>query len=171
MSAPTTPACGAAARDGAAPLPDLRGVEEVEELVRAFYRAAAVDRVLGPVFEAAAVDWAEHIPKLVAFWSWQLFGIRGYEGHPLRAHEPLQARTPFEDRHYERWLELFEETLDERFSGEVTELARGRARRMAAALQRLLEGHAGDRSAPVGVTMTSRSETPSETSSAAGTAS
>jgi hemoglobin len=132
---------------------DLCGVDEVDELVRAFYRLAAVDELLGPIFETANVDWAGHIPKLVEFWSWQLFGIRGYEGHPLRAHQPLQVATPFREEHYRRWLELFEETLDDRFTGPVTELARERARKMAAAMRRLLDGQHDSGAVPVGVTV------------------
>jgi hemoglobin len=133
---------------------DLRGPHDIELLVRAFYRRAATDDVLGPVFVAAGVDWSVHIPTLIDFWSWQLFGVRGYEGNPLRAHEWLQAATPFGDEHYERWLELFEDTVDEEFRGPMAETAKGRARKMAMALRRLLVGEsaAGDR--PVGVTRT-----------------
>ena len=138
---------------------DLRDPADIEHLVRAFYRRAATDNLLGPVFEAAHVDWSNHIPKLVAFWSWQLLGIRGYEGNPLRAHAPLQAATPFREEHYARWLELFTETVDERFLGPLAETAKCRARKMAKALQRLLGGEsaAGDipvKSNPSGCTAT-----------------
>lgn len=119
---------------------DLRDSADIEQLVRAFYRYAAMDDLLGPVFEAAHVDWSVHIPKLIDFWSWQLFGVRGYEGNPLRAHAPLQAATPFRDEHYARWLELFDETVDEHFRGPMAEAAKSRARKMAKALRRLLAG-------------------------------
>jgi hemoglobin len=71
---------------------------------------------------------------------WQLFGERGYEWNPLRFHEPSHARTPFTPAHYERWVELFTDTIDERFAGPVADLATGRGRKMARALQRLLDG-------------------------------
>jgi hemoglobin len=92
------------------------------------------------VFHAARVDWSVHFPKLVDFWAWQLLGERGYEGNPLRAHEPAHARTPFRPEHYARWLDLFEATVDEHFEGERAEAAKQRARRMAQALARLLAG-------------------------------
>jgi len=122
------------------PARDLRDSSDIEQLVRAFYRRAATDDLLGPVFEAAHVDWAVHIPRLIDFWSWQLFGVRGYEGNPLRAHQPLQTATPFREEHYERWLELFGETVDEQFGGPTAEAAKTRARKMAKALRRLLVG-------------------------------
>ena len=130
---------------------DLCDTADIEQLVRAFYRRAATDNVLAPIFEAAQVDWSVHIPKLVAFWSWQLLGIRGYEGNPLRAHEPLQAATPFGDEHYARWLQLFTETVDEQFFGPTAETAKCRARKMAKALQRLLGGECAAGDVPVEV--------------------
>lgn len=121
---------------------DLTTRADVERLVRDFYRDAAMDDLLGPVFAAAHVDWPQHIATLTDFWCWQLFGERGYVGNPLRAHEPVHARTPFASAHYERWLALFEETVDASFAGPVAELAKARARRMARALRRLLDGGA-----------------------------
>lgn len=125
---------------GEDPRGDLRGREDLELLVRSFYRQAATDDLLGPVFEAAEVDWAGHIPKLVDFWAWQLFGERGYEGNPLLAHRPVHELRPFSHAHYERWLELFEATVDEWFTGPVADTAKLKAAKMARALERLLAG-------------------------------
>ena len=121
-------------------LHDIDGRDDIEQLVREFYRAAAMDDVLGPVFEAARVDWNAHIATLIDFWSWQLLGEAGYEGQPLRAHEPVHARTPLSHGHYERWVELFCETVDVAFAGPRAEIAKGRGRKMAAAMERLLAG-------------------------------
>ena len=133
---------------------DIVGRDDVEHLVVAFYRDAAMDGVLGPTFHAARVDWSAHIPKLVDFWAWQLFGERGYEGNPLRAHEPSHARTPFGTEHYERWLDLFIETVDTHFEGPTAEAAKARAARMAKALRRLLDGNAAPGDDAVSVTFT-----------------
>jgi hemoglobin len=131
------------------PTSDLADVEDVDRFVRAFYRRVATDELLGPIFEAAAVDWTAHIPKLVDFWALQLFGVRGYEGNPLRAHAPVHAARPFQPAHYARWLDLFDETIDDLYAGPVTEFAKARARKMANALQRLLDGVHGPPEAPV----------------------
>ena len=71
---------------------------EVELLVRTFYRAAAMDDRLGPIFEAAAVDWPSHIETVTDFWMDQLFGTRQLHGNPLRAHEPVARKIPFRCR-------------------------------------------------------------------------
>ena len=119
---------------------DLAGRVDVERLVRDFYRQAAVDDLLGPVFAAALIDWNRHIETLVDFWCWQLFGERGYTGNPLRAHEPANSRTPFTAEQYERWVSLFLDTVDAAFIGPVAQQAKGRAVKMASAMQRLLSG-------------------------------
>jgi hemoglobin len=147
------PACWAHLVDTEGP-GDLATREDLELLVRSFYRQAAQDELLGPVFEAADVDWAAHIPKLVDFWAWQLFGQRGYEGHPLLAHRPLQATTPFRPAHYARWLELFVDTVDEWFAGPVADIAKLKAEKMARALQRLMAGASEPGDRPVAVTFT-----------------
>ena len=127
---------------------DLTNVTDIELLVRSFYRYAAMDELLGPIFSAANVDWPSHIETLTEFWAWQLLGERGYVGNPLRSHEPVNARTPFSDAHFERWLELFVSTVDEHFVGPTAEVAKGRATKMAHALQRLLAGQHDDPLAP-----------------------
>jgi len=130
---------------------DLAQRRDVEALVRDFYRAAAMDDVLGPVFAASSIAWPDHLATVTDFWMWQLFGVRGYAGNPLRAHEPAHRRTPFGADHFERWLALFTETVDERFEGPVAELAKQRATKMAQALRRLLDGHSPGGDVPVDV--------------------
>ena len=128
---------------------DLKDRDDIERLVVAFYRYAAMDELLGPVFAAAHVDWPSHIDTLTDFWAWQLLGLRGYEGNPLRAHEPVHAHTPFADAHYNRWLDLFVSTIDEQSVGPIAETAKGRAKKMAAAMRRLLAGQRGAATEPM----------------------
>lgn len=130
---------------------DIATRRDVELLVRTFYRAAAMDDRLGPVFAAARVDWPDHIATVTDFWMWQLLGVRGYEGNPLVAHRPAHAATPFSDAHFARWLALFTETVDEHFEGPTADLAKARAAKMAKALQRLLRGESGPADAPIEV--------------------
>lgn len=82
-------------------------------MVRRFYADVAQDALLGPMFnEVARVDWAEHLPKLTAFWCRALLGITGYSGNPYRAHALVHASRPFTPAHFERWLTLFRDTVE-----------------------------------------------------------
>ena len=128
---------------------DIVDRNDIERLVRDFYRDAAMDDLLGPVFEAAHVNWNAHIATVIDFWSWQLLGEPGYEGQPLRAHEPVNARIPLADAHCARWIELLCDTVDASFAGPRAEIAKGRGRKMAAAMQRLLAGVSASGAIPI----------------------
>lgn len=65
-----------------------------------------------------------------------------YDGNPLRAHAHVPALMPFEDRHFERWLDLVFETVDERFASPTAERAKTRAAKMNNAMRRI--GKVGD---------------------------
>jgi hemoglobin len=112
--------------------------EDVDLLVRRFYQAVIPDSVLGPIFQEMAVDWSVHIPKLVDFWAGRLLGEPGYVGNPVGAHQPVLDRCPFGAPELARWLELWEETVDELFVGDVAELAKQRAHMAADAIGTLV---------------------------------
>ena len=133
---------------------DLADRADIELLVRTFYRDAAMDGLLGPVFEAAQVNWGAHIATLIDFWAWQLLGERGYEGHPLRAHEPVNDRTPLQPEHYQQWVTLFCDTVDALFLGPRAEVAKQRGMKMAAAMERLLKGVSAPGEVPIAPTWT-----------------
>lgn len=116
-----------------APTRDLDDPAEIAEMVRRFYQDVAQDELLGPVFnDVAAVDWAEHLPKLTAFWCRALLGLEGYVGNPFRAHADINDRSPFTMAHFDRWLEIFDETLTLGWVGPNVERALALARNVAA---------------------------------------
>lgn len=96
-----------------APTCDLDSPEQIDEMVRRFYSDVTQDDLLGPMFnEVAHVDWSEHLPKLAAFWCRALLGVPGYTGNPFRSHALIHAQRSFTSAHFERWLNLFHETLE-----------------------------------------------------------
>lgn len=105
---------------------------EVKQLVDAFYKKVNADEILSPVFNAEAnVDWETHLPKMYKFWEMQLIGAREYAGRPFPPHAELNIGT----KHFERWIKLFMDTVDENFVGEVAETAKQKARNIAAVFQ------------------------------------
>lgn len=123
------------------PTRDLDDDEQITEMVRRFYADVAQDDLLGPMFnDVAQVDWSEHLPKLVAFWSRILLGIGGYQGNPYRSHQIVHAEEAFTHAHFERWIMLFEETLDLGWVGPKTEQAREFAHRVAEVHSKQLVG-------------------------------
>ncbi len=108
----------------ASTLPDLDSPEQIAEMVRRFYADVADDELLGPVFnDVAKVDWAEHLPKLAAFWSRTLLGIDGYAGNPMAKHAAIHRQNPLDLDHFQRWLTLFHVTLRDGWAGPNTDRA------------------------------------------------
>jgi hemoglobin len=104
--------------------PDITSANEIKVLVDAFYEKVKRDELLAPIFnDIAQVDWSEHLPTLYRFWESLLLGAGNYEGAPF----PRHAVLPIEQKHFERWLALFSETLNENFAGPKTEEAKWRA--------------------------------------------
>jgi hemoglobin len=122
---------------------DLDDAAEIAEMVRRFYADVAHDGVLNPMFnDVARVDWAEHLPKLTAFWCRALLSMPGYEGNPYRVHSGLHARRAFERRHFERWLDLFHETLDLGWTGPKVVQAKALACKVAYVHSKQITGDA-----------------------------
>jgi hemoglobin len=120
---------------------DLDDAVEIAEMVRRFYADVAQDDVLGPMFnEVARVDWSAHLPKLTDFWCRALLSRPGYEGNPYRQHALVHAKRPLEHVHFERWLELFEETLRLGWAGPRVEQALALAHRVAEVHERAIVG-------------------------------
>lgn len=103
---------------GASARNEIDSPERLETFLRDFYRDVAQDDIIGPLFtDVAQVDWTSHIPKIASFWNRFLFGITGYTGNPMSAHTKIHAQHAFTPRHFERWLSLFNQTLDDRWYG------------------------------------------------------
>jgi hemoglobin len=80
----------------------------IGDLVTKFYGRVRQDALLAPVF-AVVKNWDEHLAKLRDFWSSVVLTTGRYHGQPMRAHLPLALIGD----HFDRWLDLFEQTARE----------------------------------------------------------
>lgn len=103
----------------------------IERLVHGFYDKVRADAVLGPVFDARIKDWDPHLKQMCAFWSSVALMTGRYHGTPMVKHAPL----PVEAAHFDRWLELFEQTAHEVCPPEAEAHFVERARRIATSLE------------------------------------
>lgn len=111
--------------------PDLDSREHIEAFVDQFYASMLQDEQLAPIFlDVAAIDLAVHLPHIKDYWCKLLLGEQGYRRHTMNIHRQLHARQPLQAADFQRWLALFNATLDAGFAGERTE----RARRVAASI-------------------------------------
>jgi hemoglobin len=56
-----------------------------------------------------------------------LLGKDGYSGNPMEAHRRLHQKVALLEEHFDRWLKLFHETVDDHFAGLVAEDAKNRS--------------------------------------------
>lgn len=107
---------------------DIQTLTDVKLLVDSFYEKVRGDAVLGKVFNDAIGDrWPAHLEKMYAFWQTILLEEHTYYGSPFMPH----AKLPIGEKHFDRWLALFDQTVDEYFSGDKAYEAKWRADRMA----------------------------------------
>ncbi len=115
---------------------DIENRKDIELLVDAFYEKVLQDETIGYIFnEVAKIDLAKHMPLMYDFWETTLFHKANYKGNPMRVHVDLHAKEPLKKVHFDRWLSMFKETIDELFHGEKAELAKTRALSIATVMQ------------------------------------
>ena len=122
---------------------DLSTPAQVHDLVTIFYREVVFDELLEPIFgEVAEVDWAEHIPRLIDYWCWILFGTEPYRGAVTRTHRHLHGLKAIEPAHCDRWFSLWTGCIDERWAGPHADHAKRHAETLMAGMAKRIFGFA-----------------------------
>lgn len=107
---------------------DISKIEDIKLLVDTFYQKVRNDDALGHIFNNVIQNrWPEHLEKMYRFWETVLLDNHTYYGSPFVPH----AGLPVDGSHFERWIELFQATVDENFDGQKAEEAKWRASQMA----------------------------------------
>ena len=112
--------------------PDIETAADCERLVRAFYGKAMEDEQIGWIFaDVAHLDLEEHIPKIASFWATNLLGAKSYKGGAFGPHARLHEKAGgLRKEHFERWLVLWCQTVDEFFDGPLAAAAKVHALRV-----------------------------------------
>jgi hemoglobin len=107
---------------------DILLEEDVKALVNAFYDKVRADDVIGYIFnDIAHVNWEHHLPRMYAFWEFLLLGKDTYKGNPIEPHHKLAMKVDLKVEHFDRWLKLFQESVDDLFIGPGADNAKNRA--------------------------------------------
>lgn len=115
---------------------DIKTEDDIAMLVHTFYGKVREDEILAPVFNAVIKDnWDHHLKIMCNFWSSILLYTRKYLSDPMQKHLPL----PLEKKHFDKWLMLFEETVNELFIGKTATEAVKRANSIARLMKSMKE--------------------------------
>ena len=112
---------------------DIIDKSDIISLVDFFYAKVRKDELLAPVFHH--VDWPQHLPTMYNFWSSMLLGDQTYQGNPFQKHVHLAI----DSSHFNRWLQLFTQTVDEHFEGFKADEVKSRAQSIAGVWQHKME--------------------------------
>jgi hemoglobin len=100
---------------------EIKSKEDVSLLVQTFYERVLKNEELKPFFKN--LNFEEHLPKMIHFWSFVLIDEPGYSTNVTDKH----MHMPLKQNHFDIWLSLFNETIDDLFIGEKAEIAKQRA--------------------------------------------
>ena len=119
---------------------DIQNRDDIVLLVDKFYAKVLKDELIGVFFiEIVKLDTKVHIPIMYNFWESTLLGSRNYQGNPMIKHIQLNRMKAIKPEHFERWINLWEETANENFSGEKASLAIQRAKQIGELMQHKLK--------------------------------
>lgn len=115
---------------------DIKNREDVFALISRFYSKVRKNEDIGYFFNASIDDWDEHLEKLTDFWESNLFFKGLYRGNPQKAHVKVDRENNHKigSEHFGVWLNLWFETIDELFEGELASRAKNNARKMSSHL-------------------------------------
>ncbi len=126
----------------------MKAIESREDIVRLvdkFYIKVRKDSLLGDIFNhhIAKDEWPAHLSKLSDFWEGHLFRGTNFKGNPVQKHVQVDQhlKHTMSKEHFDRWLELWSETLDSLYEGELAEKAMQAAQRMGEAQLAVVQHH------------------------------
>lgn len=114
---------------------EIESRQDISHLVDTFYSKIRANELLGPIFNGRIPEdqWPIHLSKLTDFWETNLFGIPKFKGSPTAKHISVDQSLNYgiETAHFDEWLGLWFETVDELFAGDLADKAKQTAHRMA----------------------------------------
>ncbi len=97
---------------------DIQNKGDIILLVNTFYENIKLDPMLGNIFENIMhVNWGKHLPKMYDFWQNIVFHTGDYKGQPFLPHIQVNEKVRLHEIHFNRWLEIFNHTVDSLFAG------------------------------------------------------
>ncbi len=108
--------------------PDIQTRQDIYILLEAFYAKALYDDVIGHFFtKVKKINMEEHLPVITDFWEMVLLDGTQYKKNAITPHIQLHQVSPLTEKHFARWLELFNSTVDDLYDGSIALLAKQRA--------------------------------------------
>jgi len=99
--------------------------KNIRNMVDRFYSKILKDELLADFFieklgdEMITDEWQNHLTLLTSFWASIILNDGSYKGQPIKPHMHMKG---LKRESFERWLELFSETVDKLYVKESADL-------------------------------------------------
>lgn len=122
---------------------DLDTEDEIVEMVTRQYVDVGQDDLLQPYFDFGPgfINWQAHIGAVADYWCHVLLYAPGYEIDVIEHHRHLHDTSPFTPQVFDRWLQIFHDTVNGGWTGPNASAADKRATGMAWAMAQRFLGH------------------------------
>lgn len=115
---------------------DIQNIEDLDFLVRNFYKKLLLDHAISYIFtDIVKVNLEHHFPILVTFWSQAILGTGGYFNNLTQIHLDVNAKEYLSPQLFTIWINHFNCAVDENFKGENCEKIKTQALSLATILQ------------------------------------
>ncbi len=115
---------------------DIVSQEDIKLLVDTFYKKVLEDDLIGHIFtKVVALSWDKHMPIMYSFWGSMLLGTQTYQSNPMVKHMNLDKIFRLDKEHFDRWLQIWEQNINEHFTGETASQAIIRAKNIASVME------------------------------------
>jgi len=112
---------------------DLKDRKDINLLVTSFYSKVRNNEEIGYFFNNSIKDWDSHLEKLTDFWESNLFFTGSFRGNPAMTHVKVDQEHDHSitEYHFGIWMNLWFQTTDELFEGEMAQRLKNNARKMS----------------------------------------
>lgn len=115
---------------------DINNRVDVEKFVNAFFKKLMNDEEFSYIFsEIAGIKLLSHLDAQYDFWESAIFQNSKYKEDILMIHLELHFKYKLNQNHFNRWLNLFNETVDELFDGNNASKAKEKALSIASVIK------------------------------------
>ena len=111
---------------------DIFSRHDIETVIADFYEQVMADELIGHYFtKVAKIDLKTHLPAICDFWEMVVFNKSGYKKDILDTHLKLNELHHISVDDTNRWLSIFEETMDRHYAGPHADKMKLRAKSIA----------------------------------------
>ncbi|GJM30293.1 MAG: hypothetical protein DHS20C17_29280 [Cyclobacteriaceae bacterium] len=107
---------------------DITDINDIRLLVDTFYQSVIQDDVISYFFtRIVKLDFDQHLPTMYRFWETVLLKQASYQGNPVTKHLELHQKEPLKEYQFDRWIALWNATVDQYFEGKIANEAKQKA--------------------------------------------